>query len=89
MEVDGQRGEWREGELLFFDDTYKHEVWNDTDEERLVLLFDFERPMSWAGRLVSRLMMVALRQTAYFKDAYRNQQAWERRYRAELAERAA
>ncbi len=89
MEVDGQRCEWREGELLFFDDTYKHEVWNDTDEERVVLLFDFERPMSWAGRLVSRLMMVALRQTAYFKDAYRNQQAWERRYRAELAERAA
>ena len=50
-----------------------------------MLLFDFERPMTWLGRMVSRLMMVALRQTAYFKDAYRNQQAWEKRYRAKLA----
>jgi aspartyl/asparaginyl beta-hydroxylase (cupin superfamily) len=87
MDVDGERCTWKEGELLFFDDTFKHEVWNDTDEERVVLLFDFERPMSWAGRLVSRSMMLALRQTAYFKDAYRNQKAWEARYRAQLASR--
>ena len=44
-----QRCTWKDGELFFFDDTYKHEVWNDTDEERVVLLFDFERPMSLAG----------------------------------------
>lgn len=88
-EAGSERCEWKKGEVLFFDDTYKHEVWNDTDEERVVLLFDFERPMSLAGRLVSRLMMLALRQTAYFKDALRNHKAWERRYRAELADRAA
>jgi len=80
-----ERCQWREGGLLFFDDTFKHEVWNDTDEERVVLLFDFERPMSWGGRMLSRTMMLALRQTAYFKDALRNQRAWERRYRAETA----
>ena len=39
--------------------------------------------------MVSRLMMLALRQTAYFKDAYRNQQAWEKRYRAKITARAA
>ena len=89
MDVGGVRCEWREGQVLFFDDTYKHEVWNDTDEERVVLLFDFERPMGWAGRLVSRLSMLALRQTHYFKDAYRNQQEFERRYRAKMAERPA
>ncbi len=94
MTLEGERGHddarctWNEGQLFFFDDTFKHAVWNDTDEERVVLLFDFERPMSWTGRLVSRLMMLALRQTAYFKDAYRNQQAWEKRYRAELAAQA-
>ncbi len=92
MNLDSESGtercEWKEGDVLFFDDTYKHEVWNDTDEERVVLLFDFERPMSLAGRLVSRLMMLALRQTAYFKDALRNHREWERRYRAELADPA-
>jgi beta-hydroxylase len=87
MDVGGVRCTWQDGELLFFDDTYPHEVWNDTDEERVVLLFDFERPMRWPGRVVSRLMMLALRQTAYFKDAYRNHQAWEKRYREVVAAR--
>jgi aspartyl/asparaginyl beta-hydroxylase (cupin superfamily) len=85
MDVGGVRCTWREGELLFFDDTYPHEVWNDTTEDRAVLLFDFERPMTWRGRLLSRLMIRVLRHTAYFKDAYRNQQAWEERYRRQLA----
>ena len=58
---------------------------NDTTEDRAVLLFDFERPMTRRGRLLSRLMIRVLRRTAYFKDAYRNQQAWEERYRRVLA----
>lgn len=86
---ENERCTWKDGELFFFDDTFKHAVWNDTDEERVVLLFDFERPMNWAGRVVSRLMMLALRQTSYFKDAYRNQQAWEKRYREVIARKAA
>jgi beta-hydroxylase len=28
---------WRPGEIFVFDDTYEHEVWNDTDEERVIL----------------------------------------------------
>ena len=30
--------------LQIFDDTYEHEVWNDTDEERVVLFLDIVRP---------------------------------------------
>ena len=85
MECGGERIEWREGEFVFFDDTYRHGVWNNTDEERAVLLIDFERPMTLGGRLVSRLMMWLLRQTAYFKDAQRNQNVWEKRYRDVLS----
>jgi len=57
-----------------------HAVWNDTDEERVVLLFDFERPMDRRGRFVSRLLMAGLRRSAYYRDAYRNQKDWEDRY---------
>jgi len=85
MECGGERIEWREGEFVFFDDTYRHGVWNNTDEERAVLLIDFERPMTLGGRVVSRLMMWLLRRTAYFKDAQRNHNAWEKRYRDVLA----
>ena len=36
--------EWEEGKLLIFDDTIEHEAWNDSDEDRVVLIFDVWRP---------------------------------------------
>ena len=87
IEVDDVPCQWREGEMFFFDDTYPHEVWNETDGERAVLLFDIERPMGVMGRAVSRAMLAVLRRTAYFKDAMRNQRAWEQRYREMIAAR--
>lgn len=80
MQVADERCVWREGELLFFDDTYPHSVANDTREERAVLLFDFERPMSRRGQAVSRALLTGLRRTAYFRDGLRNQASWERRF---------
>jgi len=35
---------WEEGKLLIFDDTIEHEAWNDSDEDRIVLIFDVWRP---------------------------------------------
>jgi aspartyl/asparaginyl beta-hydroxylase (cupin superfamily) len=36
--------EWVEGRLLVFDDTIEHEAWNDSGEDRVVLIFDIGRP---------------------------------------------
>lgn len=44
IRVGGQVRTWRKGELLAFDDTVEHEAWNDSDENRLVLIFDIWRP---------------------------------------------
>lgn len=33
----GHRYDWKEGEDILFDDTYKHAVWNKTEETRVVL----------------------------------------------------
>ncbi len=71
---------WREGECVVFDDTYRHSVINNTDETRVVLLFDFDRPMRWPGRAVSKSFLWGLKRTAYFKDALRNQEAWEKQF---------
>ena len=35
---------WKEGELLLFDDSFEHEVWNETDSPRLVLIVDLWHP---------------------------------------------
>lgn len=78
MRVDDQRLTWQEGKCLAFDDTYDHEVWNDTDQERVVLLFDFDRPMRPLGRMVHQLLVWGVKRSAYFKDAKRNLDAWEK-----------
>lgn len=84
MKVGAETFHWEEGQCVVFDDLRRHEVWNDTDQERVVLLIDFERPMHLPGRLVSRAFLAALRRTAYFRDARRNQAAWEQRFHGEV-----
>lgn len=36
--------EWEPGKLLIFDDTIEHEAWNNSNEDRIVLIFDIWRP---------------------------------------------
>ena len=57
IEVDGQRAWWRDGEGLLFDETYVHEVKNETDRDRLILLCDVERPLHPPMRALNRLVM--------------------------------
>ena len=44
LRVGSETREWKEGKCLVFDDSFEHEVWNDSHEERVVLLFDFWHP---------------------------------------------
>lgn len=75
---------WREGELFVFDDTYDHEVWNDTDEERVILLFDFDRPMRFWGKVVHRSFIAALKRTAYFLEPKKKLPALDARLEAAI-----
>jgi aspartyl/asparaginyl beta-hydroxylase (cupin superfamily) len=36
--------EWKEGSVMVLDDSYNHEVWNDTDKSRVILLVDIWHP---------------------------------------------
>lgn len=38
-----ERG-WEEGKVLMFSDAHYHNVWNDSDQRRFVLVFDIVRP---------------------------------------------
>ena len=42
--VGGSVRDWRVGETFVFDDTIEHEAWNDSDELRVVLIFDLWAP---------------------------------------------
>jgi len=82
MRVDQTSNMWAEGELLIFDDTYDHEVWNNTDEERVVLLFDIVRPMRFGGRILNKAFLKGIRWTSYYKDARKQVDTWEDRFEA-------
>jgi aspartate beta-hydroxylase len=44
MRVGDRVHSWTEGEVLVFDDTFEHEVWNDSDQRRVLLIFDIYHP---------------------------------------------
>jgi ornithine lipid ester-linked acyl 2-hydroxylase len=80
MDVGGVRCTWQEGRTLLFDDTYPHTVQNDTAHERVVLLFDFLRPLTAQGRLVRRVLFWFFRRSAFVQDAVRREIQWEERF---------
>ena len=67
---------WRAGEALVFDDTYEHEVANDTDEIRVVLLIQFRRPVDRLGQLVGGLFLWAVKRSRFVQDARRGVRDW-------------
>ncbi len=82
MQVGDNTCVWRPGEIFVFDDTYQHEVWNDTDEERVILIFDFDRPMRLWGRVLNGLFIRLIKFTAYYKEPAKRMAAYEERFEA-------
>jgi aspartyl/asparaginyl beta-hydroxylase (cupin superfamily) len=78
---------WEEGRSMIFDDTFNHEVWNDTDETRVVLFVDVLRPLPFPESTINRLIVGAIGLSPFVLDAKRNQQAWEKRYRERIQAR--
>jgi len=71
---------WQEGRSMVFDDTFNHEVWNDTDETRVVLFVDVLRPLPFPESAINRAIVKAIGYSPFVLDAKRNQEAWERRF---------
>lgn len=73
---------WEEGRTMFFDDTYNHEVWNDTDGVRVVLFLDVLRPLSFPMSVINRTVIKAIAASPLITDAKKNHEAWEQRMEA-------
>ncbi len=63
INVDGQARHWQDGEAFVFDETFPHFVRNDTDQYRLILMCDIERPMYWPGRVFNWFYSALVRAT--------------------------
>jgi aspartyl/asparaginyl beta-hydroxylase (cupin superfamily) len=80
MQVGQQTVVWEEGRCVLFDDTYRHEVWNDTDGVRVVLLIDVPRPFPPLLARINRTGLRLARLTPFVADATRKLRAWEEAY---------
>jgi ornithine lipid ester-linked acyl 2-hydroxylase len=67
---------WAEGQTLVFDDTYDHEVWNDTSGTRVVLLIQFRRPLRQPGKWFVDRFLAWIRGSAFVQEARVNLSRW-------------
>jgi beta-hydroxylase len=79
IRVDRERATWQAGELMCFDDTYEHEVHNDTEETRVVLFIDFDRPLDRIGDRGRDALLWLMRRSKYVKSSLANLETWNRR----------
>lgn len=78
---------WEEGKCMVFDDTFNHEVWNDTDGERVVLFIDVVRPFRQPVDSINKGIIKVIGWSPFVQNAKKNHEAWERQV-ARLREKA-
>jgi beta-hydroxylase len=55
LNVDGQDLSWRDGEAFIFDETYLHYAFNNSDQPRVILMCDIDRPTHTLGAFINFL----------------------------------
>lgn len=78
IRVDSDVAHWEERRSLVFDDAYSHEVWNDTDEERVVLFLDFARPLPFPVSVVNEAMIRIISRSGFTQEIVENLEEWNR-----------
>ena len=77
---------WAEGETVVFDDTYSHEVWNESAGRRVVLTLQTSRPLRLPGRLVADWFLNVARRSAFVQETLRNVHRWNAAIRQQRPE---
>ncbi len=80
IRVGDETRHWEEGKSLIFDDTYRHEAWNDTDGVRVVLFVDFARPLRFPASVTNWLLTWGIALSPFVLGAAGKYFAWERRF---------
>lgn len=80
MRVGNEIINWQNGKAVFFDDTYNHEVWNNTDAIRIVLLIDSVRPYKKLGAKINSRIIKGITNSVYVKQALKKNEDWEKTY---------
>lgn len=77
MRIEKENINWKEGKVVVFDDTFEHEVWNNTAETRVVLLVDVIRPFKAPLSYINNAIINLIGNSSYVKEAMLNHKKWE------------
>ncbi|NRB06080.1 MAG: aspartyl/asparaginyl beta-hydroxylase domain-containing protein [Richelia sp.] len=77
IRVADQIAYWEEGKSLIFDDTFYHEVWNDTNGYRVVLFLDIARPLRFPMSVVNWLVNKLIAASPIIQEAKQSHEQWE------------
>lgn len=80
IRIDDQYYVWEEGKGIVFDDTYNHEVWNNTEGYRVVLFVDFERPVKFPFNLLNKMLLNIAALAPFLKEAEQKHKEWEKQF---------
>jgi ornithine lipid ester-linked acyl 2-hydroxylase len=72
IEVNGKTYHWKEGKTVVFDDTFEHEAWNDSDQARVVLFIDVERPLPIWLVPMNKFMLRLIATSPFVRNIFTN-----------------
>ena len=87
MQVGRETVFWEEGRCVVFDDTYRHEIWNDTNGVRVVLLIDVPRPFPSSIAAVNKAILRLARVMPFVTSGIKRLRSWEKTFYAAHPER--
>jgi beta-hydroxylase len=61
INVDGENISWRDGQGFLFDETFLHFAENNSNQPRLILMCDVERPLSFFGKIFNSIYKIVLK----------------------------
>lgn len=76
MSVGPETVRWAPGETILFDDSWTHEVWNDTTETRVILLMQIRRPLRAPGKWLADGFLWMIRKSPFVREAKANVELW-------------
>ena len=76
--VNDQDYVWKEGEAVMFDDSWPHEVVNNSNESRAVLIVDVLRPLPFTGNIINRFVTNVIGRYFYGRPVARKAEAFAR-----------
>ena len=73
---------WHEGKSIIFDDTFEHEVWNESDGVRVVLFVDFVRPLPQPLAALNHTLIWLVAKSSIVQPGLRRVRDWNQRFAA-------